>query len=333
MYSTLPYNKTEHGGFMENWLPHRDVLDIWKIQGIINESIISKATYSYSLTIYKVEYPLESFFAVQYSLGDILKATGFSERVIIPIIPGKKPQIDFDNESMFCGEHAQVLDTEKAIVLRLRGNGFGLDMRLDKFNDPIWLGEDGRFAVRDSKVASKSLYMGTMPAMRSFGRLYLDGQDLRVQGVSSIERCWGKVPVRDARIHWEKFYLFFNNNDEISLISMPLLQKQKGLYIPDQGETVAMDSFMIEPVEYLEIDEWRFSSLWRLRLPEIKQEPLYLIPMIKSQFVLPICRPVVGIFDRLGHNFGFGHVELMPGARNELDKIGLRLYKNNYISI
>ncbi|MBQ1502227.1 MAG: hypothetical protein IIZ45_06415 [Firmicutes bacterium] len=333
MHNNLPYNRSDHGDFMENWLPHRDASDIWKIQGIFHESLVPEAVYSYRLSIYKVDYPLDSFYAVQYSLGDALKARSYSERIIVPRRPGKKAHIDFDFESMFCGDHAQILDTEKALVLRLRGNEFGIDLRIDKGSDSFWLGEGERVQMKvNQKLSRKGMFMGVMPQMHTFGRLMLEGMDMRVEGVSSIERTWGKMPLRSAKYHWENFYLFFDDGTEASLMTMPLISRKESLYIKEDGEPASVGDFVLEPVEFLEIDEWRFSSLWQLDMPSVGKGPFYLIPMIKNQFALPICRLLVGIYDKDGNRYGLGHAELMPGARNELDKIGLHMFKTNTAS-
>ena len=330
MHNHLPYNRLDHGDFMENWQPHQGASDIWKIQGIIRESLIPDAVYSYRLSVYKIAYPMESFYAIQYTLGDILRASGYSERIIVPQVIKKNKFVDFDSESLFCGDSVQILDTEKALVVRLRGNEFGMDLRLDKDLDPVWFGEGGKLQLSGGKHSPFSMFVGVMPRMDTFGRLLLQGQDMRVEGVSSIEHSWGSIPVKRAKLHWEKFYLFFDDGDEVSIVDMPLISKKEGTYVDPAGTAVELNDFVFEPIEFMEIDEWRFSSKWQLDIPQLDKGPFYLMPLIPNQFSLPICRPLVGIYDKEGKCYGYGHGELMPGARNELSRIGLRHYKHTY---
>lgn len=330
MKNTVLYNKQEHGSFMENWLPHQDAADIWLVQGKLHEPTLPQAIYSFRLSIYKINYPFESFFTIQYSLGDALKDKDYNERVIIPILRGKKARLSFDADSIFLGENAQLLDTKYAYVLRLRGSDFGLDLRLDKDDPLVWYGDKGKVQLTKVKRESKSIFGCVRPNMDTFGRLFLEGKDFRVEGISSFERLWGKFPVKQAQLHWEKFYLFFNNRDEVMLMNFPLSGYIDGMFIPQKRKSIRLHNFFLEPVDYLELDEWRFSSLWRLDIPQIGKGPYYLISIIKSQFSLPICRPFIGIFDKTGKNYGYGHAELMPGARNELDRISLSVLKNAY---
>jgi hypothetical protein len=328
MHNTVPYNKEERGRFQENWRPHRDVADIWQIQGILHEPSLPQAVYSYNLSIFKISYPFESFYAIHYGLGDTLSAHDDNELAIIPIQKGDKAQLSFDEDSIFFDEHAQILDTEHAFALRLRGTDFGLDLRLDKKRPPVWYGENGKVYLSKIRREAKSLFGGVRTNMKTFGRLFLDGRDVRVEGVSALERCWGRVPYKIAQIHWEKFYLFLEDVGEVMLMNFPLGGFSEGIYIPKKGAPLRLSNYRLKTLDYLEIDDWRFSSLWQLDIPRVNLGPYYLIPVIKSQFALPVCRPLVGVFDKDGKNYGYGYAELMPGAQNKLDRISLDVFKN-----
>jgi hypothetical protein len=241
----------------------------------------------------------------------------------------KKAHLSFDQDSLFFGEAVQVLNTQKAYVLRLRGKSFGLDLRLDKTIPVVWYGDDGKIVLTKARQENKTLTACSRSQLQTFGRLYIGGKDLHVEGVSSLERFWGNIPLKKANMQWERFYLFFNNHDELMLMNFPLGSHKEGTFIPKRGVTKHINDFDIESIDDLEIDDWRFTSLWQIDIPKINKGPFYLIPLIKSQYALPIARPFVGIYDKDGVNYGYGHAELLPGARNELTKIPLSLYKRH----
>ncbi len=329
MQNTVQYNKQKHGeSFMDEWLPHREASDIWQFQGIVHEIDAPQSIYSFRLVIYKINYLLEPFYAIHYNLSDILKTTDYTESIVIPIKPGKKIQLSFDEESLLFADMAQVLDTEHAVVLKLRGNEFAIELRLDKDYQPVWYGDDGKVFLARTPKESRAIFCCALPRMNTFGRITLAERDFRVQGISAIERSWGKMPLKSASTHWERFYLFFDDMDEMALINLPLAGHMDGIYLHHNLEPMRIREFSLEPVEYIEIDEWRFSSRWELNIPAINRGPYYLIPLIKSQFALPVCRPFVGIFDQEGKRYGYGYGELHPGARNELDTISLSFFKN-----
>ena len=331
MQKNIQYNNQSHSElFMDEWLPHREASDIWQIEGILNEPDSSQPLYSFNLSISKVNYPFESFYAIHYSLGEIFNAQDHSEDIVIPIRAGRKTQLTFDEDSCFCGDIAQILDTEKAVVLRLRGKDFSLELRMNKDYPLVWYGQDGKVSLSRVPKNTRSMFSCIIPRMCTYGRLNIGDRDFRVQGIAAFERSWGKMPLKLASTHWEKFYLFFDDMDEMSLINIPLADHMDGVFMHHNLPSMPISEFDLQPTEYLEIDEWRFSSKWQLNIPAINRGPYYLIPLIKSQFTLPVCRPFIGIYDSDGKRYGYGHAELQPGARNELDTISLSLFKNVY---
>ena len=329
MQKLISYNKNKHAeSLMDEWLPHREASDIWQFYGLIHEMDSPQSIYSFCLSIYRVHNLLEPFYSIYYSLTEVLKTTDYTERIVIPIKPGKRPQLSFDEESFLFGDVAQVLDTEHAVVLKSRGGEFSLELRMDKNCPPAWYGNNGQVALSSRKKDPRNIWGCAWPQMQTFGRINVGDRDFRVQGIAAIERLWGKLPLKAARSHWEKFYLFFDDGDEMSLINIPLADHNDGLYLHHNLPPMRISEFSIEPLEYIEIDEWRFSSRWELNAKSINRGPFYLIPLIKTQFALPVCRPLVGIFDQEGKKYGYGYAELQPGARNELDTISLSFFKN-----
>ena len=121
-------------------------------------------------------------------------------------------------------------------------------------------------------------------------------------------------------------HVFLDNNTEFVVLDFPY-GKQKynvGFRMEPEKDISPLSSFELRAVDFLEIDEWRFGSGWRLEISD--EEPLYLVPLIREQFVMAVPRPLLGIYDQEGKQLGYGFSELTPGARNELRRIPLRVY-------
>ena len=248
MQKTIQYNKQKHGEtFMEEWLPHRDASDIWQFQGIVHEIDDPQSVYAFRLVIYRMNYLLESFYLIHYSLSEVLKTTDYTESIVIPIKPGKKMQLSFDDESFLFGDMAQVLDTKHAMVLRLRGNEFAIELRMDKDYPPIWYGDEGKVFLAPTEKETRAMFCCALPRMNTFGRITLGERDFRVQGIAAVERSWGKVPLKHASVHWERFYLFFDDMDEMALINLPLADHKEGMYLHHNLEPMRIQEFSLDP--------------------------------------------------------------------------------------
>ena len=100
-------------------------------------------------------------------------------------------QLSFDDESFLFGDMAQVLDTEHAMVLRLRGNEFAIELRMDKDYPPIWYGDEGKVFLAPTEKETRAMFCCALPRMNTFGRITLGERDFRVQGIAAVERSWG----------------------------------------------------------------------------------------------------------------------------------------------
>ena len=313
-----------HRSFQEDWLPHRGISDIWQLSGIFQESKIPQAVYSFRFSLYRVAAGVESFDRVRILLDDLLHNRSYGDRWNLRSSKGEREELHIDENSILFGEHAQILLEGNVMALRLRGESFGLDLRLDCPEHEFWFGTDGRMPI--STEGRQKVHQCTLPGISAVGHLYLQNNSVRVEGKAVFERFFGKQPLRQAKYHWERFYLFMDNGDEIALTTFPYGGFHTGMWFPQAQEATLLSEYALDAIDYTEVDEWRFASSWKLQIPSISPTQVFLLPLYEKQFHLPISHPVLGIYDQEGRQLGLGLAELLPGARNQLSRIGLSIF-------
>jgi|GEM_PF-4841403 len=323
MENGLIYDAKAHQSFEQEWRPHHNCNDLWVSQGIFHEALLPESVYSYRASVQRSQAGGKGFCSVDFSLGDLLHAKSFEYHCLIREEKGGKELLYLDGDSLLFQDALQVLYERDALALRLRDAAFGLDLRLDRATEPYWYGGDGPLKLRSG---SKALFGCALPFMKSVGRLYFSDYSMRVQGSSAFERLWGRFPWQQAAMHWERFYLFFNSGDQMMISEFPYGKLGMAWCLPENKQAFALKDYTMTAVDFLEIDEWRFASGWRLETPEYRSIPCYLIPLISEQFRLPVSRPTLGIFDKEGNRLGYALAELLPGARNELKRVPLGIY-------
>ena len=329
MNNPLSFTFNGHRNFNQEWPRHRNVSDLWQVQGLIHELGIEQALYAFQLSVFHIDAGLESFDAVSCSLDDLLKLEHHGGAWNLHSLHGEQSgeKLYVDDNSIIFGEYAQMLLDGDAVALRLRGLDFGLDLRLDMARGEVWHGRDGLLRFAHSGLFKRGmLFEGVLPSMIAGGKLYMGGNTTRMIGKAGFERLWGRFPLRRARAHWERFYLFFDNGDELLLTDFPNAIYHSGMWLTRRDGAKRLGEYALQAVDFLELDDWRFACGWRLHIPEYSERTLLLIPVDCSHYSLPVSRPVLAICDEQGRMLGRGFGELMHGARNELDKINLSIY-------
>ncbi len=326
MTDTLIYDPKHCQGFEQEWRAHHNCTELWVCQGIFNEALLPESMYAYRASVRIMHLGARMLCAADFALSDLLHAKSFEYHAK----SGKdKPGRDWlylDQDSLLVGEALQVLYEKDALALRLRDPAFGLDLRLDRAEPPYWCGGGEALSLGDR---GKTLFAGVLPHMPAVGRLYFADYSMRVQGRSAFERVWGRFSLLQAAQNWERFYLFLNNGDEMVICQYPFANTGWAWCLPEHKPGFSLKNYKMTAVDFLEIDEWRFASGWRLEAPEYRSAAYYLIPLISDQFCLPVSRPALGVFDADGNRLGYALSELYPGARNELKRLPVSLYEQD----
>lgn len=311
--------------FDEDWLPHIGCSDTWRIFGMFAEPQIPEATYSFSVSVNRVQAGVGSFTAVKITIKDLLHSKLYSRRWKFLTSQENKDNLHIDENSILFEEFFQLLMDPGAFAFRTINSEFRFDLRVERSGAEVWFGDDGRLPITASK--NRFMYQCILPQMPASGKFYLGDSMVNLVGNVTFLRHWGKMPIRRAQVHWEQFYLFLENGDEMLLYNFPYGKYRTGLWMPKDDSAVVCNDFSLESIEYTEVGDWRFSTSWKLTIPQFPMQSLYLVPMIDYQFHLPVCRPVLGIYDEHSKLYGYAFAELMPGARNEISRIGLKLYR------
>ena len=139
MANPLSFTYRGHRAFNSEWQPHQNVSDMWHVQGLVHELRLDQALYGFSLSVSRLAVGLENYTLVSCALEDLLNHTHHAAgQVIGP--KGEGPRLQADADSLIWGEQAQMLLDGDAIALRLRGEDFGLDLRLDRTLPEVWQG-------------------------------------------------------------------------------------------------------------------------------------------------------------------------------------------------
>ena len=329
MQNLLVYTTKEHKGFMDEWQPHRNCSDFWSIYSILKDETPGGSVYAFCITIRQIRIALDSFCEVFCSLTDVTHSRTWEQRYLVPhVIRNKHKELYFDHNSFFCGDRVQILFEGDAVAVRIDLGELHLDICAEATTPTQWAGETGGLQLKNGLKSTTTLMSSWTPYLHCVGKLWMRETErpLRLEGTGAFERLWGIFPTANAKVHWEKFYVFLDNNTEFVVLDFPY-GKQKynvGFRMEPEKDISPLSSFELRAVDFLEIDEWRFGSGWRLEISD--EEPLYLVPLIREQFVMAVPRPLLGIYDQEGKQLGYGFSELTPGARNELRRIPLRVY-------
>ena len=321
MANPLSFTYNGHGDFNREWGQHRNVSDMWHVQGLVHELRLEEAVYGFSVSISRLEVGLNYYTLIRCDLEDMLNRTHYFLERVLDAKSEDEPGLLVDDDSILCGDEVQMLLDGDAIALRLRGEDFGLDLRLDRTLGEVWYGKDGLLRLTNRGLNRGKLYNVVLPSLVAGGKLMLNDRTMRVVGRSGFDRLWGSFPLSIARCHWERMYLFYNNGDELLLTDFPLAIYHTGLWLNKRSSSRSLGEYALQAVDYHEVDGWRFGCGWQLHIPEYSSEAFLLIPLDKDEYSLPVPRPILGIYDHNGGLRGYGFSGLMPGARNELKRV------------
>lgn len=329
MAQEISLNHREGHSFDENWLPHRSATNIWQVQGLFWERHIPQAACAFRMSVHRVAAGINAFTAIAMSIDDLLHSRSYAGRWSFNSLNNEAGGLFIDEDSIIYQEKVHILLADPALALRLREGEAGLDMRMERAQAEVChdkLGEP--LVIGPPKRRRGALHYCLLPRLKCGGHFYLPDGSVRVEGRAMAERLWGRVPLRRADSHWERFCLYFEDGNQVLLTEFPYAGGHFALILPadlSQPKPVAAD-FRLEAIDFIEVEEWRFAAGWRLTMEELPHHTVYLIPLIKEQYSLPTPRPVLGLFDKNGNHLGYALSELLAGARNELDKISLKMY-------
>ncbi|MDO4581081.1 MAG: hypothetical protein Q4B96_00660 [Bacillota bacterium] len=327
MIEQKDYNYKSVAALDAEWLPHRGVSDYWLIQARLYDAALPLAEYMLDISLHKQFAGLGSYFELYCGLGDIIGGIRHQARRYFSWPAAENGGIAIDAESILCGETLQLLDDGKAMALLLDTGEARLQLRLDKA-DEVLLGGKCRIELDGQRLGDQRLLGAASVNMPCAGRLRLGDKELRLTGAGAFIRSYGRMPLQQARFHWECFRLYLDDGRKYIFYEFPYAGHRAGIYIDKRNQPQRCDDFSVEYTDYTEIDEWRFAHTWYLKCDSHFPRQLYFLPLLKDQATLPTTHVMLGVYNYNAQRMGYAFAEAMPGARNELKKIPLKLYRD-----
>ena len=319
------------GALAEEWPLHRECNDSWCIQGLIHDVALEASVYAFSAKIDLLRYGIDAMGTVSYDIVNIPQLESTTQYACIPhVFRWQQHRLSVDEESLLFEEGVQMLLSGDSLALRMQTDQVKLDLCLDYAEQAEMMdqGKQGMLLGRSTLLKHPYfLRLLHMPRMKCYGRLLDHDLDIRVEGRATFQRLWGDYAYLNAQCQGEQFTLLMYNGDELIVAAYPISgYTYGGVWSPEKKLTV-LHQVTLSPMEYIEIDEWRFAKGWKIELSEYSDEPMFLIPLIDKQYTLPAPQPIASVLNSKGERLGAAFCQLSPGARNELKRIPLKTYR------
>ncbi len=112
------------------------------------------------------------------------------------------------------------------------------------------------------------------------------------------------------------------------LFAFPQCPYYDGTYITKDKERHLVRDYTLTAKSFTEAAGMKFSNLWELVMPGVKEERYQIRPLTGGQLNLAYFELLAGIYNPAGKQVGLCMVELLPGARNPQSRINfLNLFK------
>ncbi|MCR4962274.1 MAG: hypothetical protein K6B40_00150 [Firmicutes bacterium] len=325
---------TENGGqdfvrFEKAWLPHWQMHDVWRFQGILRDIACPDRHYAWRCSLNKFPAGWYSLFMAMHDIG---ANTASSQRTVFHtgLLPIKKPLLSIDEESIFAGEQLQLLDSPQAMALVMQNGEMHATFCLVKPQSQKTYGQDRQIWRREEGADKPYLTSLAFPQTATSCRLQAADRQLKLVGRSVVDRAFGPYDYRKTANQYERFYFFFNNGAEAALWHFPREGRCQGVYFPLSREQQRIDGVKIEIADSRVWNNWKFSDQWNVTMPQVLQEDFCLKPMGEPSFSAPCAWQVNGIYDQDGEKLGYCLAESWIGAQSEKNRIPRSLLKYSH---
>ena len=204
--------------------------------------------------------------------------------------------------------------------LSARGDDFGIDVKLRPLKAPVLNGDAG-LSQKSAEPGNASYYY-SMTRLQTQGRVNIDGSDVRIGGVSWMDREWSTSALAPDQVGWDWFALQLSDGTDLMFYQ---LRTRDGRQDPmSSGTLVDADGgathLRAADVSLRVQDQWEspaggtYPSAWTLALPG-RGMTLRISPVIANQELFTTVRYWEGAVDVSGERdgrpiSGRGYVEL-----------------------
>jgi predicted secreted hydrolase len=326
----IPYRQEDHGSFEEEWAPHYDVSGWWYLTGMLHNVENPDLLYAYQYTVFHMVFP-RSDHSYIYSLTLIDLQTG--QRLTDLKLNLKEDLGIYANENTVSFlPWSTLIRGEAGMTLSAMGTGMRFELEIDMGKGAFWHGDNGVLVMACPDIPQARTVYYSYTNMPTTGTLTFTDEEgekavLEVEGQSWFDRQWGPLGLESGGIFWEWFSLRFFDNDEVMLFAFPQSGYQDATFVAADGSTQTLSNFT-----YTAKELWQnamgdtFSWEWHLTMPGIKDEQYRVVPMIDKLVNEPLelglwMEIPAEIFNKCDELVGYAFVELVKGARDEIQDV------------
>lgn len=314
----IPYRLHDHLSFEEEWQCHKRISEWWYVTGYFSDE--TDKLYSYQFTVIRTPLAIFTPNILMLALTDFsTEKHYYSQKTTL-----LEREISIDRKTVQYGDAALITKGERGMRLTGSHRDFSLDLELDYGKGAFWHCDNGALRMGVDEPKETTLYF-SYPNMPTKGSITLGGRKIAVKGKSWFDKQGGPYSIINRKTHWEWFSLRFFDDEEMMLFTFPQDDYQDGTFIPCEGPAKRLNQYSIKPLDFITINEMKFSSGWSLRVPELKEEEYIIRPLMKGQVNLAYCEQLAGIYNAKEQKVGLCFVELLPGVYNE--KFSSSLFK------
>ncbi len=326
LHEKIQYKETDHGSFDDEWLPHKKVSGWWYATGyLIDEE--SKNMYSYQYTVIKPRVFGTTSYVSMIALTDFQTGEHFYHQ-----------RLGFQNRRIYVNQkelvfhpYSKLTKNQESFEIKLDTKDFNLNLTLDVGKGAFWHGDDGVLVMgTESDPKQRTLYYSytNMPTKGELTLKRNDEKPITVKGKTWFDRQWGPYDIVDNSTHWEWFSLRFFDDEEVMIFYFPQHPYLDGTYITKDKQGIRLRDCQVEPLEMIEIDGFKFSKGWKLKIPGVKEENYTIKPLMDGQLNLAYYELMASILNEKNEEVGYCFVELLQGARNPNKRINpINLFK------
>ncbi|MCP4992572.1 MAG: carotenoid 1,2-hydratase [Gammaproteobacteria bacterium] len=212
----------------------------------------------------------------------------------------------------------QLQGTDSTFPLELNAahESFEIRLQIGAGGKPITLQGDQGLSQK-SPLAGNASYYYSMTRLPSQGQIKLNGQSLRVQGDSWLDREWSSSALAKNQVGWDWFALQLNDGSDLMFYHLRTEEQTKhpfsrGSLVDPQGNKsdLLSDDIKLTALEWWTSDEGeRYPVSWRLEVPE-KGIDLRVNSAIEDQLMRTSIRYWEGSVEVSGSHSGRGYMEL-----------------------
>ncbi len=179
---------------------------------------------------------------------------------------------------------------EETFPMRLRAaqDGIAIDLTLQNTKPIILQGDNG---LSQKGAGGNASYYYSLTRMPTQGRVYIDGQDFSVQGLSWMDREWSTSALEKDQVGWDWFALQLSNHHEVMFYQIrqrdgSIDPSSSGILVYADGSTrlLTPDTVQIEILDFWQSPHSGtiYPSHWRLHIP-VEEVELEIVPYLADQ--------------------------------------------------